>query len=158
MAAIITRPTNSLIKRLGADYPDISFQRSDDFMWSPSSRTVYFIPEETELASWSILHETSHARLNHTGYDSDVELLQKEVEAWQYAADTLAPRYGIIIDPPHIQTQLDTYRDWLHQRSLCPTCQHAGIQTKMNRYSCINCSGSWRVNDARRCALKRYSL
>lgn len=158
MVATTTRHTSSLIKQLAADYPDITFRQSDDFMWSPTSKTVYFASDKTKSAAWSILHETSHAILGHTDYSSDIELLLKEVEAWQHASDILAPAYRLVVDPDHAQAQLDTYRDWLHQRSLCPRCSQSGLQTQTNRYSCINCSGSWRVNDARRCALKRYAL
>jgi hypothetical protein len=71
---------------------------------------------------------------------------------------TLAPRYRVAYDDNLIEDALDTYREWLHARSLCPTCGLTGLQTKTSTYVCMNCRCSWRPNDARQCALRRYKL
>ncbi|MFS8119508.1 MAG: ImmA/IrrE family metallo-endopeptidase, partial [Microcoleus sp.] len=119
-------------------------------MWSSSERTIYNPTIRTEAALWAFMHEIAHALLDHRQFKTDIELVTKEAEAWEYAATNLAPRYEQKIPSHYIEKQLNTYRDWLHLRSLCPTCGQTGIQTQANRYSCINCNGSWSVNDARR--------
>jgi hypothetical protein len=78
-----------------------------------------------------------------------------ERAAWEKAGE-LAPTYEVTIQPDLVEQQLDTYRDWLHDRSVCPNCEANGVQTDVNHYRCLTCDDTWRVNDARRCALRRY--
>ncbi len=166
MEVIITRPTTqkspnadveSLAEQLKLDFPSLKFESGDDFMWSPVTKTVKYKKITSETDAWSLLHETAHASLNHSSFKSDIELLEKEVEAWDHAFSVIAPNYTLKITRPYIEKQLDSYRDWLHLRSLCPNCNQTGIQTKTSHYGCINCNDSWSVNDARRCNLRRYS-
>lgn len=146
--------TLSLLETLKWDLPHISFSRSDTFRWSPDDTTVYYA--NTSDAT-PLLHEVAHATLGHTRYHYDIELLKMEREAWDQAIK-LAREYTIEIDGEYIESTLDTYRDWLHNRSLCPTCEATGIQIGTSRYSCLACNEIWRVNEARMCALRRYKL
>lgn len=148
--------TTSLAKQLAHDYPELAFKAGDDFVWSPETRTILFRVSDQQNETWALLHELSHAVLGHDGFTNDIELIKKEVEAWHHARDALAPHYQLAITDTYIDTQLDSYRDWLHARSLCPRCRQTGLQTHTRRYSCMNCNVSWRVNDARRCALRRH--
>lgn len=152
--------TNSLVDRLQHDFADITFVQGIDFVWSPVNRTLTYSPLIEKDDTSALLHELAHAQLGHTTFTSDIELLGKEAEAWQYAISTLAPRYDHKIVAGYIDEQLDSYRDWLHARSLCSTCGQTGIQnaTQASQYNCLNCLAEWRVNDARRCALRRYVL
>jgi|AntRauTorckE6833_2_1112554.scaffolds.fasta_scaffold00355_3 hypothetical protein len=139
-----------LIKSLSADYADIHFISGEVFSWSPSDRKIYYNGnvKSTEISKWSLLHEFSHAALNHTGYSSDLELLMMEAEAWDYAK-SISPEYGLKIDDEHVQDCLDTYRDWLHARSGCPTCDQTSMQVVPQVYLCVNCQQQWRVSDAK---------
>ena len=150
-----TMPSLSLlIESLQADYPILSFQKGDDFVWSPGQKTVFYAEDETN-GTISLLHELAHALLGHDTYEHDIDLIAMETAAWGHVETVLAQKYAVVTDSTHIESHLDSYRDWLHQRSLCPTCGQTGLQTQTNRYSCMNCNGSWRVNDARRCRLRR---
>lgn len=101
------------------------------------------------IATWSLLHETGHALLGHTSYVADIELLKLEVAAWDRAKQ-LAKELGTSIDENHIQDCLDTYRDWLDKRSICPNCGTKSIQTdKGSKYRCFNCHTTWRVSNNR---------
>ena len=153
-------PNNILLaKQLIQDFSDrITFQKGDDFVWSPQEKTIYYTSITSSENLWALMHEIGHAVLEHRGYSFDIQLLTIEAAAWQYAQEILASRYAIIIEPEHIQLTLDNYRDWLHQRSTCPNCRHNGIQTKANTYSCFNCRCLWRVNDARKKGLKRVKI
>lgn len=132
--------------------PDITFRPSDRFGWDPVGREITYVAGGDPA---SLLHEVGHARLDHTSYTRDIELLRKERHAWTYARDHLAALYGVSIDDDVIEASLDTYRDWLHARSLCPDCRVSGVQHTAERYRCIHCEREWTVNDARTCQLRR---
>lgn len=146
---------SSLVKNLANKYPDITFARGDYAHWSPSKRTVYYHPSEPH-AEWIILHETAHGLLGHQDYSKDIELIRIEQQAWHYATKTLSPLFGITIDPEFIETQLDTYRDWIHTKSTCPTCQSNGIESRTGHYQCLHCGGQWRVNTGIATAIRRF--
>ncbi len=129
-------------------YPGLNFIKSSQFVWSPAHRAVYY-PEEDETqeeqGQLALLHEIGHAELGHKTYHSDIHLLGMEVDAWKYAR-TKAPAFGITIDEEHIDRCLESYRIWVHKRSLCPRCQFHGIQTAPTRYRCFMCRRTWRVS------------
>jgi hypothetical protein len=80
-----------------------------------------------------------------------------ERDAWD-KANEIAEIYHLEINDEIVQSTLDTYRDWLHERSNCPVCQASGIQIEKYAYRCIACNHKWRVNEARICALRRYKI
>ncbi len=157
MDAITMQSTRSLIKRLRGDFPGFTFESSNSFWWSASQQTIHFDPTAEHSTAYS-LHELSHAILGHHGYEYDIDLVKLERDAWDYAKRILATEYDATIDTDIIQNNLDTYRDWLHARSECPSCEATGLQTKQRLYRCLACGHQWRVNEARICALRRYSL
>lgn len=150
--------TNSLINSVIRDYPNLKFKQDTIFRWSPNEMTVYFTAIASKEDKYTLLHELAHACLQHRTFTDDAELLRKELEAWEYASLNLSDQYDVTIPSAFIESSLDSYRIWLHQRSLCPKCAQNGIQTKNDTYECINCRCRWRVNDARQCQLKRYRL
>ncbi|MBQ1387862.1 hypothetical protein IIY68_03680 [Candidatus Saccharibacteria bacterium] len=68
----------------------------------------------------------------------DVERLRMESEAWEKAQE-LASRYGIEANEDLIQDELDTYRDWLHNKSKCRSCGLTRYQTPDGAYHCPRC-------------------
>lgn len=147
---------NWLLRQVATDYPTINFQQTDhSAYWSPTTHTVFYSPKEMH-ADWILLHELAHGILQHTTYKKDIELLAIERDAWQYAAESLAPRYGIIIKKDFIEDQLDSYRDWLHAKSSCPACNLNGVEIKNRTYKCLACGQTWQVNEARTCRIRRY--
>lgn len=143
-----------LPKKLTIDFPQFTFKAGDQFRWAPDTRTIYFDQASTDNAS--LLHELSHALLQHTSYTRDIQLIEMERDAWQYATEQLAYHYAVDITDDTVQDALDSYRDWLHARSTCPTCRATGVQTGKQHYKCLACATTWKVNDARVCALRRY--
>lgn len=130
-----------------AYYPGLQFIQSSRFVWSPGHRAVYYSDEDAtqECNQLALLHEIGHAELGHTTYHSDIHLLGMEVDAWKYAR-TQASVFNISIDEDHIDGCLESYRIWLHKRSICPRCQFHGIQTSPTRYRCFMCRRGWRVS------------
>jgi hypothetical protein len=154
MDAITMPSITQLINQLKSDYPQFIFKESDDSYWSHDQKTIYYNADNNHLHL--LLHELSHGILDHTDYKRDIELIAMEREAWD-KAKKLADEYNLVIDNNFIQSNLDTYRNWLHARSTCPKCNATGMQIKPNIYSCLVCNHKWTVNEARTCTLKRYS-
>lgn len=152
------RQPNSLLKQIRDDHAQFGFVLGDDFIWSPDTLKITYRDPRSPEDLWTLLHEVAHAKLGHHAYALDIELITKEVEAWELASNVLAPRYDLQIDQDHIEDHLDTYRAWLHERSRCPQCQQNGFQATKNTYSCNNCRCLWRANEARICRLRRTKL
>lgn len=155
MDATTMPSTQPLLNQLEQDYPALTFHAGEQFEWRPADSTVVYNDTDPSYEA-RLLHEVGHSLLNHARYDRDIDLVAMERDAWQEARVTLGPRYGIEISSEHIDADMDTYREWLHDRSTCPHCQSSGIQTAKKEYTCVTCRKKWRVNEARTCALRRY--
>ena len=140
----------NLIDSLIKDFPKLHFVASDTFYWSPKDQSVHYKDLTDEESSWKLLHETAHGVLGHSNYHTDFGLLNLEAQAWHTATE-LAQRYDIIIDQDHIEDCLDSYRDWLHARSTCPTCHAISLQNDPITYQCSNCDATWQVSRSRFC-------
>ena len=126
----------SLLSILKEDYPNFKFKTGRKFLFRPPN-TIVVGPEETG-DDLLLLHEVSHAVLKHHDFDADVSRLKMEAEAWDKAKE-LAGKYGVGINEELIQDELDTYRDWLHQKSRCPKCGLTRFQTPDGAYHCPRC-------------------
>jgi hypothetical protein len=142
----------SLIEKVGDTLPGIKLQAGETFAWSSGNKLITYRSDLLDKpdGQWALLHEAGHAKNDHKNYKSDFELLELEVEAWDYAKK-LANKFSIGIDEEHIQNCLDTYRDWLHRRSSCPNCGVVCLQVSSTHYSCHNCHTSWTVTASRFC-------
>lgn len=147
---------DKLISQLQGRYPKLSFTAGNQFCWSPETGEIFYkASARGQQAAWSLLHETGHALLEHASYQADFELLRLEVAAWE-RADQLAQNLKLKIDEDHIQDCLDTYRDWLYKRSICPTCTTKCLQQgDFVHYRCFNCHTVWRVTANRFCRAYR---
>jgi hypothetical protein len=144
------------IKKLTTSYPSLKFVPGKQFCWSPeTNEVIYNSKSDGSKATWSLLHETGHALLGHASYQADLELLRLEVAAWD-EAKRLARQLNTSIDEEHIQDCLDTYRDWLYKRSICPNCNTKCLQQgDFVHYRCFNCHTTWRVTASRFCRAYR---
>lgn len=149
------RLTTSIIDKLSDQYPEFTFEKSDHFAWNPDNKVIFYGTDDKNSLDL-LLHEVSHGILGHDKYHRDVDLLSMEAEAWEKAKD-LAEQFDNNIKEDTVQDHLDTYREWMHARSLCPKCSATGSQEK-GAYKCIACGNVWRTNEARLCGLRRYSV
>lgn len=148
---------DNIAKQLGLLIPGTTIIPGDSLCWSPKSQSItYRKNDDSPENVWGLFHEAGHAQLNHVSYGSDIELLLMEVAAWENAID-LAGKLDQEIDVEHIQDCLDTYRDWLHQRSTCPRCGIVSFQESTDQYSCFNCGKDWSVSPSRLCRPYRLS-
>lgn len=136
-----------LILRIKQDHPGLLLGPGQSHCWSPEKGQILY-GSDNQHDIEGLLHELGHARLDHKGYASDLELLRKEVEAWQEAL-CLAQLYGVDFDEDHMQDCLDTYRDWVYKRTICPVCVSTGLQETERRYNCLNCGHTWHVTSSR---------
>lgn len=130
-----------LVEKLAADYPELRFRVGKKFMFR-SPRTVVTEAGEAEngASTWALqlLHEVGHAVSGHRDFRTDPERLKMEREAWERARE-LATAYNIWYDEKFVEGALDTYRDWLHQRSACPECGLTRYQTQDGQWHCPGC-------------------
>jgi hypothetical protein len=147
----------NIIARFRKDFPDITFEVGEACCWSGQKQLITYVSSDTSEALFGVLHELGHALLGHTNYASDIELLKKELAAWERAI-VVAGTYNMQIPQEHIEDCLDTYRNWLHKRSVCPACQTKSLQTSARTYHCFNCNNTWCVTSARLCRPYRRTV
>jgi len=148
---------NSVVDLLTTNYPDLHLKAGDTYYWSPKDKTIFYKSKDSsDEGAWALLHESGHAILNHLNYYSDFELVKLEAEAWEKAKE-IAREFNLEIDEDHVQDCLDSYRHWLHKRSLCPDCHLSSVQTDSSTYSCIFCHKQWKVSAERFCRPYRRS-
>lgn len=151
----------NLLKSLRRDYPELKFRLSKRFKYRPPGMVYYEQPildgqnaeQNRVLARPSslnppkieqnyyhlqLLHEVGHAILRHSDYRVDIERLQIERAAWDQAKELCAV-YEVPYDEDFVEEELDTYRDWLHQRAKCPVCQTVRYQDRSGKYRCPFC-------------------
>lgn len=132
-----------LLRRLKADYPELEFQVGRRFKYRPT-RTIYYeqlcVNVELEQNEYilQLLHEVGHALAGHRDYETDVERVKMEREAWERARE-LCEKYRVYYDEEFAESEMDTYRDWLHQRSLCKSCGLTRYQLATGEYRCPRC-------------------
>ena len=124
------------LKQLQGDFGWLRFVMGRKFAFRPP-KTVVIGPSEP-FSRLLALHEVGHALCRHKAFRTDVERLKMENQAWDKARG-LALRYDVEVDEDVIQGELDTYRDWLHQKSRCPKCGLTRFQSPDSRYHCPRC-------------------
>lgn len=126
-----------LVAKLAEDYSELRFRVGKKFMFRPP-RTVAV--EAGGASEWGLqlLHEVGHALSGHRDFRTDPERIKMEREAWERARG-LAETYNIRYDEEFVEGALDTYRDWLHQRSACPECGLTRYQTQDGQWHCPGC-------------------
>ena len=128
---------DDLIRRLKVDFPDFCFRKGRKFAFRPP-RTIIVEGDDGPYASLLLLHEVGHAVAMHRNFDTDAERLKMEREAWEKARE-LCKKYQISYDEEVVERELDTYRDWLDQKSRCPKCGLTRFQTPDGQYHCPRC-------------------
>ena len=117
-------------------FPNFRFKTGKKFAYHPP-KTIIVGPQEPH-SELLLLHEISHATLHHSTYQTDVERLKIESEAWDKARE-LANELNIPFDTNFAENRLDSYRDWLHTKSLCKKCNITRFQTPDGHYHCPYC-------------------
>lgn len=119
------------------DHPAFIFKTGTRFTFHPP-RTIIIGPfcSHFELL---ILHELGHALSEHKNYQTLIELLKIERAAWEQAK-ILAKKYHLPYSEDVIESHLDTYRNHLHRKSLCPSCGLTRPQDRQGNFRCPYCN------------------
>ena len=117
-------------------FPNFSYKNGKKYTYIPPKTIVLGPPEpHSELL---LLHEVSHAILKHKCFKTDAERLRIETAAWDKARE-LAKDLKIPFSSDFAEQNLDSYRDWLHKKSLCKKCHLTRFQTPDGKYHCPRC-------------------
>jgi len=135
------------INALKSEFTQFNFISGTRFKWK-APKSIYFdekLDVPFEYFALLTLHELGHGLCNHKDYKTDVERLKIESEAWQRAKREIDSHsswqsLGIVYDEDFAENELDSYRDWLHQKSKCKKCGLTRFQTTDGVYYCPNCN------------------
>ncbi len=147
---------NKLLSKLKSSYPDINFISADYSSWSDSKQSIFY-NKDSDNAKPDLLHEIGHMLCDHKSYSSDLSLLSKELEAWNKARD-IGKELSISISENYINKCIDSYRQWIHGRSLCPKCSQTAVEVSDKKFKCINCHNTWQVSSAQESRTYKKSL
>lgn len=124
----------TFLAKIKSDFPSLGFVSGKRFLFRPPKTVVYEPGGEVLL----FLHEIGHALTEKYDFKTEVGRLKIEVMAWEKARE-LCEIYGVDFDEKLVESELDTYRDWLHQKSRCPSCGLTRFQTPDGVYYCPRC-------------------
>lgn len=131
------------VEELRGLYPQFWFREGKIFKYRPG-KTIFLGPMQPNYGLLT-LHELGHALCNHKDYKTLIQRLKIESEAWERAKTVLnehpewLKKYKIEYDEDFVEEQLDTYRDWLHRKTLCKDCGLTCYQTADGRLHCPSC-------------------
>lgn len=132
----------NLISKIANDHPELEIELGERFQFTPPNH-LYYSDEPYECPELLLLHELGHYLIGDTDYSTDIELLEIEAKAWAKARE-LCEHYKVEYDEDFAEDRLDSYRDFLHQASLCKTCQLSGYQDDRGNYHCPLCGATWK--------------
>ena len=127
----------TFLARVKTDFPSLRFRVGRKFAFRPP-KTIILPENVSECSPLLLLHEIGHALSGKFDFSTEIGRLKIEVLAWEKARE-LCGVYGVEIDEDLIQGELDTYRDWLHQKSRCPKCGLTRFQTPDGVFHCPKC-------------------
>ena len=125
----------TFLAKIKSDFPSLRFIEGRRFSFRPP-KTVVVEPDGEALL---LLHEIGHALCGVYDFKTEVGRLKIEVAAWEKAKE-LAASYGVVVDEDLIEGELDSYRDFLHQKSRCPNCGLTRFQTPDGVFHCPKCN------------------
>ena len=135
-APSLSQENLNFLTTLKTDYPAFSFKPGKKFLFRPKKSIFYL--ETNQNFQLLFLHELSHALLGHFSYNTSLERLQIERDAWAKTKE-LCKKHNVQFSSSQAENELDTYRDWLHKKSRCPKCELTRFQTPDGEYHCPRC-------------------
>ena len=133
------RLMDDIVKQLKKDYPDFRFIDGARFSFKPP-KTIVIGPYEGEKTPMLLFHELGHALSKKYSYKLGIERLKIESIAWQTGKKAYQNYSNLPLwDNDFVEDNLDTYRDWLHQKSTCKTCGLTMYQDVNNSWRCPYC-------------------
>ncbi len=140
------------LSKITQELPALKLKAGTNFSWNGSHQTItYKVPKNPKqdlVYTNKLLHELAHAKLNHSEYQSDIELIKMESAAWQLT-EQLCKKYEVKFSKQEQKSALQSYINWASSRSSCPNCTKNGLQISKLEFSCPNCFHNWKVGTSR---------
>lgn len=132
-----------LLRCVERDYPALRVREGWKFAFRPTRTVLHeklpnYDVDDNNFWKMQFLHEVGHALLGHRDWGTDLERVKMECAAWA-KAEELCGEYGVEYVEDFAEDELDTYREWLHQRSRCRKCGLTRYQTRDGKYHCPQC-------------------
>ncbi len=151
MGAVTIDDEIRFVERLERDFPGMEFRwgcQRFSYREIKSKKTVFLGQPQPNFGLLA-LHEVGHGLSGHKDYKTLIQRLKNESEAWE-RAKTLLLQYRErthsdeqnkipIWDEEFVQTQLDTYREWIHTKTQCKKCGLTMYQTGDSSFHCPRC-------------------
>ncbi|MBR5389409.1 hypothetical protein IK146_02525 [Candidatus Saccharibacteria bacterium] len=134
--SLLSEKNLAFLNMLQESYPDYVFKPGRKFLFRPP-KSIYYL-ESDENFRLLILHELAHALLGHYTFDRSLERLQIERDAWAKTRE-LCQLHSIPYDDNLAETELNTYRDWVHQKTLCKRCGLSCLEVSSESLYCPFC-------------------
>ena len=131
---------SDFLSKLISDYPQFSFKSGKKFKFRPK-KTIFYVSKSPNFKPL-LLHELSHALLGHFSFETSLERLQIERDAWQKTSE-LCALYSIPFSEDFFAEELDSYRDWLHKKTLCRVCGLSCIELSSTSLYCPKCQKTY---------------
>jgi Zn-dependent peptidase ImmA (M78 family) len=142
-ASNIPKNAHAFLLELSTEFNQFSWRLGSRFKYKPKKTIFINQNEAIPMPYFALLtlHELGHALCGHKDYKTDVERLRIESEAWQRAKHLILSHknWNLSYDEDFAENELDSYRDWLHQKSKCKKCGLTRYQTADGKYHCPNC-------------------
>ena len=131
----------AFLETLKTYFPNFSFKPGRKFLFRPKKSIFYL--EDNENFRLLLLHELSHALLGHFSYETSLERIKIERDAWGKTR-SLCKTYGVPFSEEFAETELNSYRDWLHQKTLCKTCGLTCLEINSESLYCPFCQKTYK--------------
>ena len=130
-----------LLSLLKESYKDLTFKEGPRFLFRPK-KTIFYI-EANENFRFLLLHELAHALLGHFSFDRSLERLEIERDAWEKTRE-LCELHEVPFDDNLAEAELNTYRDWVHQKTLCKACGLTCLEISSESLYCPFCQKTYK--------------
>ncbi|MBQ3430949.1 hypothetical protein IJG20_02535 [Candidatus Saccharibacteria bacterium] len=131
----------TFLETIKSAYPNFSFKPGKKFLFRPKKTIFYF--ESDENFRPHLLHELSHALLGHFSFNTSLERLEIERDAWEKTRE-LCEQFSIPFPETLAEADLNTYRDWVHQKTLCKTCGLTCLEINLKTLYCPFCQKTYK--------------
>ena len=135
-APVLSAKNLAFLESLKSSYPDFSFRPGRKFLFRPP-KSIYYL-EDNENFRFLLLHELAHALLGHFSFDTSLERLKLERDAWEKTR-VLCSELSVPFLDSLAEAELNTYRDWHHQKTLCKTCGLSCLEVSSESLYCPFC-------------------
>lgn len=137
----LSKNNQEFLETIKIKYSNFSFKSGSKFLFRPR-KTIYYLEENPNFCLL-LLHELAHALLGHFSYETSLERLEIERDAWE-KTKKLCKIHSIPYLEDFAEEELDTYRNWTHQKTLCKNCGLTCIEIDLNHLYCPLCRKTYK--------------